>query len=106
MGRVNTTIELTVQQQSLVFVTLPPFALSVEQGLMGTIPLTVRNDGATPVTYTFVSSVPDGVPISVTLADSVYTRTILPLGEDTLDIQVIVGMGVPPAAYTIGIDLN
>ncbi len=106
MSRVSVTIEITVQPQALVFVTPLPLALSVEQGMTGSLPITVRNSGSLPITYTFVSTLPEGLAIVVLLEDNVYTRTVAPGSEDTMEVLLHVGTGVPPAAYSIGIDLN
>ena len=106
MARLTMSIEVTVLVQPLGLVSLPPFRLSVEQGQVGAIPLTIRNDGAVDITYIFVSTAPEGIDIAVLLEDGVYTRTIAPGAEDTLDILFRVARDVPPAPYTISIALQ
>lgn len=105
-SRLSLVINLTVLGQSLVWVSVGPYDVAMEQGSVGHLPLTVRNDGTDPVTYIFISTLPEGVPIVVLLQDSAYTRTIAPGALDTLNLEILVDAGVPPAVYAIGVDLQ
>jgi len=106
MPRLDTTIALTVYAQSLSWVTLGPHNVVIEQGLSAVVPLTLRNDGQNPVTYTFVSDAPDGSGIVVALEDGTYVRTVAPGAEDLLRISIAVPMAAAPGPYVIGIALN
>lgn len=104
-SRLSLVINLTVLGQSLVWVSVGPFDVTMEQGGVATLPLTLRNDGVDPVTYIFISTPPEGVPIVVLLQDSAYTRTIAPGALDTLNLEILVDASVPPAVYTVEVDL-